>query len=545
MADTRQNYEQEFSSPASKIQRRKKSWLATTTAEKRKLPLWLTNLLLFGALILVVLLYFFWQADREQRSFYRHTREHTQLLAQVIQLNADNAIAAAAVVKMVARTFMLNSARFIDYLAAIEPFTEAELTALALESGLNGITIDDGQTRVSGPPQWQNDYSVILLKKNDLQIRFMHHTEGHLFTLYYPRQEGEGNMWLGFGAQRLESLQKQVGIEQLLETLNSVPGITYVRLEPTYLSSTTPPQPLKEIITDSGMIVEARLPMNGQTLTAGFKSDFMVARKQGLWRDFFLFALLLAGLGCFCSWLLYRYQLASLLNVRRYEQRLAREREDAALGRAAASLAHEIRNPLNAISIGLQRLELEESGLNSEYDPLVNAMRNAVGRADSIVGDLRRFAHPLNPERNILDIGALVTDIIALYQAKADILAIEISLERKLSTPDRFISADADLLGQVLENLVKNALEAQPEGGFLKVTLQKNNQELELIFENGGLEISGIEIKKIIEPWFTTKTRGTGLGLAMVERIIRAHNGRFTVEAAEPGVLRQHIFLPK
>ncbi len=545
MADANQNLGQEFSSPTRKTKKRKKSWPAATTVEKRKLPLWLTNLLLFGALILVVLLYFFWQADRERRSFYRHTREHTQLLAQVIQLNADNAIAAAAVVKTVARTFMLNSARFIDYLAAIEPFTEAELTALALESGLNGITIDDGHKRVSGPPQWQNDYSAISLKRIDNRIRFTHHTEGHIFTLSYPRQEGEGNMWLGFGAQRLESLQKQVGIEQLLETLNNVPGITYVRLEPTNLSSTSPQQPLKEIITNRGMIVEARLPMNGQTLTAGFKSDFLVARKQGLWRDFFLFALLLGGLGCFCSWLLYRYQLASLLSVRRYEQRLAREREDAALGRAAAALAHEIRNPLNAISIGLQRLEIEESGLNSEYDPLVSAMRNAVGRADSIVGDLRRFAQPLNPERNALDICALVTDIIALYQTKADTLAIEISLKSKLSPQDRFIPADADLLGQALENLLKNALEAQPEGGFLKIKLQKNNHELELIFENGGLEVPGIEIKKIIEPWFTTKTRGTGLGLAMVERIIRAHNGRFTVETTEPGILRQRIFLPK
>ncbi|MEA3347830.1 MAG: ATP-binding protein [Pseudomonadota bacterium] len=545
MADIKQNYGQKLASSARRTHKRKKSWPADKMFKKRKLPIWLTNLLLFGVLILVVLLYFFWQADREQRSFYRHTREHTQLLAQVIQLNADNAVAAAAVVKKVAHTFMLNSARFIDYLAAIEPFTEAELTALALESGLNGITIDDGHKRVSGPPQWQNDYNIAPLKRIDNQIRFTHHTEGHIFTLYYPRQEGEGNMWLGFGAQRLESLQKQVGIEQLLKTLSGVPGITYVRLEPTSRSSTTPHQPLKEIITDSGMIVEARLPMNGQTLTAGFNSDFLIARQQGLWRDFFLFILLLGGLGIFCSWILYRYQLASLLNVRRYEQRLAREREDAALGRAAAALAHEIRNPLNAISIGLQRLEIEESGLNPEYSPLVSAMRNAVGRADSIVGDLRRFAQPLNPERESLDLCAFVTDIIALYKTKADTSAIEISLESKLSPQDKFIEADSDLLGQALENLLKNAIEAQPEGGFLKIRLQKGNQELELIFVNGGLKVPDIEIKKIIEPWFTTKTRGTGLGLAMVERIIRAHKGRFEVAIPEPGILRQCIFLPK
>ena len=544
MAAADQNRLQNLSSPIMRAEKKKKTGSTAKTSKDYRMPLWLTNLLLFGALILVVLLYFFWQADRERRSFYRHTREHTQLLAQVIQLNADNAIAAGEVVKKVARTFMLNSARFIDYLAAVEPFTETELTALAFESGLTGITIDNGFEKVSGPPEWQNDYAPVTLKTAIDQARFTHNAEGHIFTLSYPRQEEEGTIWLGFGAQRLESLQKQVGLEHLLETLSGVPGITYVRIDPKIFTETASHPPLKEIVTDTGMIVEARLPMNEKTLTAGFKSDFLIARKQGLWRDFFLFTLLLAGLGIFCSWLLYRYQLASLLNVRRYEQRLAREREDAALGRAAAALAHEIRNPLNAISIGLQRLEIENSGLIPEYNPLVCAMRNAVGRADSIVGDLRRFAQPLNAERMPINIVVLITDIIALYQTKADTSGIEISLVVKLSPQNKLVPADSDLLGQALENLFKNAFEAQPEGGFLKITLQMNRRALELIFENGGLEVSGIELKKIIEPWFTTKTRGTGLGLAMVERIIRAHNGRFTVESTEPGILRQYIFLP-
>ncbi len=514
-------------------------------ARDRKLPLWLTNLILFGTLILAVLIYFFWQANREHRSFYRHTREHTQLLAQVIQLNADNAIAAGDVVKKVARTFMLNSARFIDFLAAVEPFSETELTSLTFESGLNGITIDDGLQRVSGPPEWQNEYATTTLEEAVKQTRFTHNSTGHIFTLAYPRREGEGTIWLGFGAQRLESLQQQVGVEHLLETLNSVPGIDYVHIEPNPLDPTNPHPSLKEIITNTGMIVEARLPMHGKTLIAGFKSDFLVAREKGLWRDFFFFALLLAGLGIFCSWLLYRYQLASMLNVRRYEQRLAREREDAALGRSAAALAHEIRNPLNAINIGLQRLEIEDSGITSEYTPLVTAMRNAVNRADNIVGDLRSFAQPLSASRKETDINALLSDIIALYQNKQKTFAIEISLLNKLSPTEKIIRADSNLLGQALENLCKNSIEAQPEGGFLEITLQMNKQELQIIFENGGLEVPKDEVKKIVEPWFTTKTRGTGLGLAMVERIIRAHQGRFVVESPAPGILRQHIFLPK
>lgn len=512
---------------------------------RKKLPLWLANLILFGALILVVLTYFFWQAERERRSFYNHTREHTQLLAQVIQLNADNAIAAGEVVKTVAHTFMLNSARFIDFLAAVEPFSQSELTALAFESGLNGITIDNGRHLVSGPPAWENDYAATILEKVTNKARFIHNSKGHIFTLAYPRREGEGTIWIGFDAQRLESLQQQVGVEHLLETLSNVPGITYLRIETAPLNPASTAPSLKEIITNSGMIVEARLPMHGQTLAAGFRSDFLIAREKGLWREFSIFALLLAGLGIFCSWLLYRYQLALMLNVRRYEQRLAREHEDATLGRSAAALAHEIRNPLNAINIGLQRLEIEESGLSSEYTPLVSAMRNAVARADSIVGDLRGFAQPLSADRTETDLSALISDMIALYQTKNKASGIDISLTAKVPPGAGIIQADANLLGQALENIFKNSIEAQPKGGFLMITMQPNNQEIQLIFENGGLEVAPAEVKKIIEPWFTTKTRGTGLGLAMVERIVRAHNGRFTVAAPKPGILRQNIFLPQ
>ncbi|MBN2810043.1 MAG: hypothetical protein JXR80_11175 [Deltaproteobacteria bacterium] len=539
-ADTKRQQRQEMFFPHKQPDKSMAGGATTRSiTEKYRLPLWLANLLLFGVLILVVLSYFFWQTDRERRSFYQHTREHTQLLSQIIQLNAGNAMAADDVVKKVANTFMLNSARFIDFLAAVEPFTATELTALAQESGLDGITVDDGLNRVSGPPAWSNGDSRTLA-----ETRFTHNRKAHIFTLSYPRKEGRGTIWIGFGAQRLEALQQQVGVDNLLKTLSNVSGIAYLNLADEFPPPASSPAPLREIATAKGMIVEARLPVNGRTLTAGFKSDFLVARKQSLRRDFFLFALLLAALGSFCSWLLYRYQLASLLNARRYEQRLAREREDAALGRSAAALAHEIRNPLNAINIGLQRLEIEESGLTAEYTPLVTAMRNAVARADGIVGDLRRFAQPLQAKPARTEIGALISDLIALYQSKSQDSGVDISLTNNLSPADNYITADAALLGQALENLFKNGLEAQPQGGFLKIILQKNGQELELIFENGGLEVPATEVKKIVEPWFTTKTRGTGLGLAMVERIVRAHNGRFTVEAAGADILRQRIFLP-
>ena len=506
------------------------------------LPLWLVNLLLFGIMILIVLLYFLIQTERERDLFYRHSQEHTELLAQVIQLNADNAMAAAEVVKKVAHTFMLHSARFIDYLDAIEPFSPTELEALAQESGLRGISIYNNQQKISGPKLWDKDDKNNVKTVNN-KAQFSHNLKLHLFTLAYPRTESPGEIRLGLDARQLEALQNQVGLEQLLITLNNISGISYVHIIPdTQISESAPLT--REITTNKNSIIEIKLPMhNHRTLCTGFKSDALVAREKDLWRDFSLFAILIGALGGLFSWLLYRYQLSILAHARRSQQRLAREREDAILGRAAAAVAHEIRNPLNAIDIGLQRLELEDSGLAEEYNSLTSAMRNAVGRANSIVGDLRRFAQPLNPKLVATDIAFLLKDIIALYQARADASRIEITLTVNLSPTKKHIQLDPILMGQALENICKNAIEAQPQGGFLTIDIQCSGNDCEITFANSGFKLDPQEVNKITEPWFSTKTRGTGLGLALVERIIKAHNGRFTVACNEPEILQQTIFL--
>jgi len=507
------------------------------------LPLWLANLILFGIMILIVLLYFLIQTERERRLFYRHSQEHTELLAQVIQINADNAMAAGEVVKKVAHTFMLHSARFIDYLDAIEPFSPAELEALAQESGLNGISIYNNQQKISGPELWEgeNKNSVTVING---KAQFSHNPKLHLFTLTYPRTESQGEIRLGLDARQLEALQNQVGLEQLLITLNNISGISYVQIIPnTQISDSAPLT--RKITKNESSIIEIRLPMhNHKILCTGFKSDSLVAREKDLWRDFSLFAILIAALGGLFSWLLYRYQLSILAHTRRSQQRLAREREDAILGRAAAAVAHEIRNPLNAIDIGLQRLELEDSGLADEYNSLTSAMRNAVGRANSIIGDLRRFAQPLAPQLKNVEIKSLIEDIIALYQARADTAGISIYLRTDLPPAKKYFEVDPLLLGQALENICNNAIEAQPEGGFLNIHLQADRDNCEITFTNAGFKLAPQDIKKITDPWFTTKTRGTGLGLALVERIIKAHNGRFEVKYQDPEILQQQLFIP-
>jgi signal transduction histidine kinase len=100
------------------------------------------------------------------------------------------------------------------------------------------------------------------------------------------------------------------------------------------------------------------------------------------------------------------------------------------------------------------------------------------------------------------------------------------------------------MLSQSIENLVKNAIEAQPDGGFLKLQVFSKDGDCIFRVENSGFTLPSGEADQILEPYYTTKTRGTGLGLAIVRKTVLAHGGRVTVSVPEPGVLRVTLRLP-
>ncbi len=251
--------------------------------------------------------------------------------------------------------------------------------------------------------------------------------------------------------------------------------------------------------------------------------------------NFLYSVLFLAIVGIFFSWLLNHYQTMYLNRIREVERDLARQREDAALGRAAGAITHEIRNPLNAISMGLQRLQIETDDLSDEYQQLISTMLKAVQRTNSIVTNIGKYAGKLEIHKISVSLSSIITQILILYAQKCAEQGIAIQQEIRY---DGIISGDAEMLEQVVENLIKNAIEAQPDGGYIHILLEKQDNEVILIIENRGFELSQNEADKILEPYFTTKARGTGLGLAIVRRIVHAHGGRLLIQVPEQGVLK-------
>lgn len=488
------------------------------------LPSWGMNLAGFGLLILLVLAVFFWQMTAIDHDLQRSTFDRSRMIAAVIEENLLNAALARTTIDSVVTSLLRDKARFVDYLNAIDPLQPEELEALARETGLLGIGLvrTNGELIV-GPSSWQPRDTSCAQPPGIVQYDPEQQT-GLLTAL--ATSANIRCIQIGLNADAIVHLQKKTSLPALLATLSNLPGIHFVRMDDNAPPSAS--NAVRLLAEDGKQTAEARLTTPMGTLVVGLDAAHHASRIDQMRRQFFLFAALLLGLGLFFSWLLYRYQQADLARTRTFERLLAREHEAAALGRATATIAHEVRNPLNAISMGLQRLILESNHLDTEQRELIGAMTESTRRAGAIITELQRFTRKLQPRLEQIDPFDLLQRLLPLYRQRCADQQIELSCTNSFTGT---ILADPDLVAEVLENLLKNSIEAQPNGGFVRIGLDQAVEGAELTIINGGLLLTNEDVARLGEPYFTTKTKGTGLGLALCRRIAEAHGGGLEIIA--------------
>lgn len=502
--------------------------------------MWKINLVICATIVALVAGYFFYQVQSASEQFRRNSREHSKVLAAAVELNIRNAMRSNAGLELIIADFLKNSAHFISYLNVIERFTSAELSAFAKESGLAGITViaADGAARGDGPENWGPDLTCAS------PAGLLKHPDAHLYSLVYGDGAQDavlrrsGCVIVGFSAREVERVQEDISVETLLERLTHLPGIASVQLAPTADPSGESEMQLAALVERDGrQFTETRLRIGDRDLIVTQLAGHFAKRLQQMRLEFFLFVAFLAAFGLISSWWLYHAERVRIQEAREYEQHMARQHEEAALGRAAATIAHEIRNPLNAIGMGLQRLQLEAEGLDAEHHALLVAMREAVSRSNTIVTSLQHYVRSFELSAEQVDITSLIRNVLQLYRAACDKQGVEVVL----SVEDGYtVPGDSRLLGQVFENVIKNAVEAQPRGGFCHVGVHSSGKRLTITVTNGGFKLSQEESGNLFEPYFTSKMQGTGLGLAISRKIVEAHGGSIT---ARPDCAAQELTL--
>ena len=208
-------------------------------------------------------------------------------------------------------------------------------------------------------------------------------------------------------------------------------------------------------------------------------------------------------------------------------QRSAFENEKlAAIGRLAAGIAHEVRNPLGVIraSAAMVREHFREG---EDSHRACGFILDEIDRLDGLIASLLAFARPTQLRVR----PAAVEEVVARATALADELVRrrEARLEARLSAPDAELAVDPDLIAQVLLGLVTNAAEAVPRGGRVELRARCEPDQVVLAVADDGPGVPDADRARVFEPFFTTKAGGTGLGLAMAERIVRAHGGSLRV----------------
>jgi signal transduction histidine kinase len=203
------------------------------------------------------------------------------------------------------------------------------------------------------------------------------------------------------------------------------------------------------------------------------------------------------------------------------QRAVAHSEQLAAVGALAASIAHEVRNPLAGMKGALEILR-KDVALQPNQE-IVDELLAQIVRLEHLVRDLLTYSRPSAPSRQRFDLHGLLDRLLRLCieQAGAD----GVTLQRIYEPETGQLEADPGQMEQVFLNLVHNALQAMPEGGTLTVTTSAVPSGIEIGFADSGKGIPVSDLHKVDQPFFTTKHRGSGLGLSIVKKIVEAHGG--------------------
>ena len=416
--------------------------------------------------------------------------------------------------------------------------------------------------------------------------------EGSAFGVAVPAQSFPGIIAIHADAEYLLNFRREIGVESLVEDLgrqSAVAAVSLLDRNLTVLASSDPARvgrrEADSFLSEAWQAGAVRgrhlkLP-DGREVYEVVKSFTLEDKQAGLvrldlgteghagvarqaQRGILLYSLglLVVGIGGVVA--IFWIQAHHVAERRALEAAMAREQRLAAVGNLAAGVAHEIRNPLNAISIGLQRLRKEfppaEPEARAEYVGFTEIMQAEVSRLNAIVDRFLTLARPGRLALTEEPLAPVLEELLRLLSPQASSQNIQVVTD--LALEGARVRMNRQQLTHAFMNLLLNAIQAMPDGGTLTLRAEALPAEqmvsmaqlgerpnlprsvARVTISDTGTGISPEHLDRIFEPYFTTKEGGTGLGLALAHKIIQEHEGRIDVEDRVPPGATFVVVLP-
>lgn len=401
-------------------------------------------------------------------------------------------------------------------------------------------------------------------------------TQKNIGFVALRRQDGSGTIVIALDPAGLRYWGAKVSIEKAMSELGGGQHLAYFvmmdKREMVFGSAgQMPPRfakndvQLSQVLAGTKSIVSRKIYFHGKSVlditTPLYLNDQIIGiARVGLDRSstdkiltenrnkIFIFTFFVVLTALLSVWLLYHDQNRHLAGIVEMERQLEKAERLSALGQLAAGVAHEIRNPLNAISMASQRLKREFKPVgeekHEEFETLTGVIRDEIRRLNGIIEEFLTFSRSRKLELRDYPITEILQKIVNLIKEEATSRGI--AVHTQWDNTSSVIPMDMDKLQQALFNLIKNAMESIAGEGSITIAVENSDKDrLGIKITDTGCGMSPEEIGRIFSPEYTTKEKGLGLGLSLAHEIIRGHGGDIQVTSHQGSGTTFRVILPR